>query len=225
MRQDRILHIWLIGLSWTPSALLSACELLPDVEKRRADGFHSDVHRRRFIARRWACRAILAEMSNIAPQDLLFRVSRLGKPFLDNGISFSTSHSGELAMVAVWAAGDIGVDVEELRPFALSDELLRLVLTSDERADLSDAPQADRVARFLRVWVRKEALVKAQGVGIGTGVNELKVWSTACPISQLHDLRTNMTWLLHDLSCPPSHLSSVSFREEPDEIQYHQFLL
>ena len=69
----------------------------------------------------------------------------------DDRAAFVAAH----VLVRECAARLLGIDVEPLRPIAP----IAAVLTEAERAWIAD--QTDPSAAFLRLWVRKEALVKA----------------------------------------------------------------
>jgi phosphopantetheinyl transferase len=100
-----------------------------------------------------------------------------GRPSLagDDRISFSVSHSGSFALIAL-AAGDVsvGVDVEEVKSRRRLDALAARVLNDDEHAAwlLLDDEDA-QLLLFLRVWTAKEAYLKALGIGIATRLRDV----------------------------------------------------
>ena len=136
-------HVWIIDADVEAPA-----EALTAEERERAARFRFDVDRRRWIAARVALRRVLARYTD----DLNFVAGEHGKPYLANGaVHFNLSHSGALAVIAV-AASEVGVDVEQIRESFDFQEL--------------DAAARSR-AEFFRGWTRKEAMLKARGVGLG----------------------------------------------------------
>jgi 4'-phosphopantetheinyl transferase len=118
-----------------------------------------------------------------------------GRPSLSGGDltgapSFSLSHSGDVAVVAV-AAEPIGADVERVHPRRYLDAVARRVLRDDEFARWAALPETDRVVAFLRVWTAKEAYVKLLGVGITRALRDVDVtgaqtwagWPAGCVTS------------------------------------------
>ena len=97
--------------------------------------------------------------------DLTLAYGNNGKPRLAHhpDIHFNLSHSGTLAVCAV-ADRRVGVDVE--RPRAVSEALVRRVLTAEEQTWL--AGQADPKAAFIRLWTRKESFLKRSGEGLSS---------------------------------------------------------
>ena len=95
---------------------------------------------------RGVLRALLGRYLERDPRALRFALGPHGKPALahdgtDEGdLRFNLSHSGGLALVAVTAGHEVGVDLELAR----------------ERY----------TAEFLRTWVAREAVVKCRGLGI-----------------------------------------------------------
>nr|HEX4313855.1 4'-phosphopantetheinyl transferase superfamily protein [Kofleriaceae bacterium] len=87
-----------------------------------------------------------------------------GKPRLAGGeLAFSVAHSGRLAVIAVVAARDVevGIDVEQLRAMPDAARLAARFFAADEAARVArDASQ------FFPLWCRKEAWLKARGIGL-----------------------------------------------------------
>ena len=79
-----------------------------------------------------------------------------GKPYWENGPYFSISHCK--AGIAVAVDGQpIGIDIETIRH--ADEELIARTMNEEERIGMDER-------KFTRLWTRKEAVVKAQGVGI-----------------------------------------------------------
>ena len=101
--------------------------------------------------------------------------NEFGKPAFDHplGIHFSISHAGERVM-AVVGDGPVGCDVEKVTPF--DEAMARKCLTDNELSCVKRAsPGLDRDRSFIRLWVRKEAYVKAIGRGFGIDLKSVSV--------------------------------------------------
>lgn len=98
---------------------------------------------------------LLHDALGIVDEDCL-RVSSEGRPYLEQGPSFSLSHSGGRCVLAV-GEGRIGVDLEKLQPSNLL--AAQAALTAEELAWIQPQP----IERFHILWTRKESLYKAQG--------------------------------------------------------------
>jgi 4'-phosphopantetheinyl transferase len=152
---------------------------LSQEERRRASRFVFDRDRSRFVACRGRLRAILARYLKGEPHRIEFRYGPQGKPSLnpaaDPSFFFNLSHSQNLALIAVRRSGEVGVDVESLRPIEEAEAIARRYFTSREHAALAALPPEERIAAFFRCWTRKEAMLKATGEGIGVSLDAVEV--------------------------------------------------
>jgi 4'-phosphopantetheinyl transferase len=100
-------------------------------------------------------------------EDLSFETSRFGKPFLRKAphLNFSSSQSGSEAVIAVCDGQAVGVDVEIVREVLDADALALLHFTASERAAWRKEAGRRADLAFLTCWTRKEACVKALGLG------------------------------------------------------------
>jgi 4'-phosphopantetheinyl transferase len=136
--------------------------LLDAAERSRLARFATAELRRRFAARRWALRRLLAAARAIPPAQVALAVEPGGRPrWADGGGPwFSASHRGDVALVAI-SDEPVGVDVEAAR--TPMDPLPVDGFAADERAWLAAHPGQ---GPFLRLWTAKEAYLKARGVGL-----------------------------------------------------------
>jgi 4'-phosphopantetheinyl transferase len=124
--------------------------LLGADERARAERIVPARKRVLWARSRGVLRALLGRYLERDPRTLRFALGPHGKPALahdgaDEGdLRFNLSHSGDLALVAVSAGREIGVDIERARP--------------------------RYTAEFLRTWVAREAAVKCRGLGLGIEV-------------------------------------------------------
>ncbi|PKB87285.1 hypothetical protein A8A01_28215 [Ewingella americana] len=87
-----------------------------------------------------------------------------GKPaFYDPTLPhFSLSHSHQHLLVAVCPSGEVGCDIEKLRPRASMPELARKVFSDLENQWLLE--QGEQLAKaFWQLWTLREACLKQQG--------------------------------------------------------------
>jgi 4'-phosphopantetheinyl transferase len=150
-----------------PEVVVTALDAeLPDAER---------TGRAELRVARAAMRQVLGRAIGIAPADLL--ISRTcahcghpshGKPVVvGHPLTFSLSHSHTLGVLAMSPDGAaIGVDVEQLRPRRHLDRLAARTMTAAELGAWGARPEAQQLRAFLDVWARKEAYLKALGLGL-----------------------------------------------------------
>lgn len=119
-----------------------------------------------------------------------YRLDRNNKPFITDWHHFNISHSGQLVALAY---GDqaIGIDIEEIKP--IETGLFQHYLHAAERAWIDDALPSNVLSRFYSVWSKKEAVLKADGIGIlhdlqalNTLEHPVYLYGTAYQVLPLH---------------------------------------
>lgn len=164
--QPGIVYIWEGRLDVPEDIMAVARRLLSPRERKRADRFVYDRHRRRYTVAQAHLRRVLGQLTGVPPEAVRFHYEDKGKPFLPGGPSFNQSHSEDRLMIAVAASGRLGVDIEELRQVRLMLGIADKNFARDEAARMHAAPAAERRRLFFRIWTRKEAFLKALGVGL-----------------------------------------------------------
>jgi 4'-phosphopantetheinyl transferase len=165
-------HVWTVTLG--ASALRREdLSILSTDERRRAFGFAADCLRRRFVTARVALRRVLAQYLRIPPVNLRFRYGCFGKPQLltqaDRPIYFNLSHSEDRAVIAVTTEGRVGIDLEWVPADGIWDTVAPVAarfFTAMDRDALMALPRCERLRGFYQIWTRKEAHLKACGLGV-----------------------------------------------------------
>ncbi len=154
-----------IALDTAPSAEDAAS--LSQEERARATRFVFERDRRLYLHAHARLREVLSARTGLPPHLLAYDIGPHGKPSLaGRGCAFNMSHSGALAWIVVADGGHIGVDVEMRRAMADADDLAARLYTAAERATIARAGREARDLAFLTCWTRKEACLKALGVGL-----------------------------------------------------------
>jgi 4'-phosphopantetheinyl transferase len=158
-------RLWRIDLDALGGLELDACSA---DERAAAQRMRFPHLRRRALAARHALRLVLGQALGCDPREVVFRTGLLGKPALPqpSGLHFNLSHSEGLALVGLRESGPIGVDVEVLRPGAADPLVVQRLFSPAEQREWQAAAPPQRDAAFLSAWTRKEACVKALGVGL-----------------------------------------------------------
>jgi 4'-phosphopantetheinyl transferase len=152
---------------------------LDETELARARRFHFARDRQHFTAARAILRTLLGRYLGAAAREVGFGYSARGKPFvvsLRTELKFNVSHSGGRALYAFALGREVGIDLEAGE--RLKEDwigLTKRVFSPRERTELAGLPDAGQRDAFLDGWTRKEALLKAQGLGISDGLQQMEV--------------------------------------------------
>lgn len=170
-------HVWRLRLGATAAGLASLRDLLDDAERQRADRFVFGVHRDRYVAAHGLLRRLISRYTGGSAAGVEFSGEARAKPRLAgwSSLRFSLSHSGDLGLVALAWNGEVGVDVECVRPLADLGGLAATCLSPAERAELQALPEAGRQRAFFEGWTRKEAFLKATGDGLSRPLADFDV--------------------------------------------------
>lgn len=154
-------HLWTAKLDGGDERVLS------QNERQRAARFRFERDRDRFVASHIFLRRVLGAYVSEPPEKLDFVVSNRGKPLLaqHGDLHFNLSHSGDLAVCAVGRA-PLGVDIESLREIEDAESIASRFFTPREQEAVLALSRAEQSRAFLEIWTRKEAVLKAEGIGL-----------------------------------------------------------
>jgi 4'-phosphopantetheinyl transferase len=209
-------HVWRAGLLCADAALAEFESILTNQELARADRFVNPRDRRRFAVARGCLRRLLGEYSGTPPAKVALSATELGKPYLADpaaDLRFNVAHSDELALFAFSRAREIGVDIEWERPEVNWQELARRYVAPEEYGALiADDCTFDRRAAFFRCWARKEAYVKALGLGLQVPLDGFAVTigpEAPAILHTAHDPGQRNCWALRDLPAIPGFAAAL----------------
>ncbi|MFZ5802855.1 MAG: 4'-phosphopantetheinyl transferase family protein [Candidatus Omnitrophota bacterium] len=140
-----------------------------------------------FLFHRGFLRRVLAEHSGHDPRSLLLTCNAYGKPYLSGKtqtIYFNLSHSGTRGLCVISHQYEVGVDMEAVRPCpdAVIEEIVESCFTDRERKQWACLDAGPRLDLFFRYWVRKEAVVKALGLGLSCSLDRIDVSDISSPL-------------------------------------------
>ena len=206
--------VWRVFLSLPVATVKSIESHLSTEESQRADHFHFPADRDRYIAAHGCLRDILARYLRCEPSQLEFIVNGYGKPALnEHNLEFNLSHSGEIALVGVTRGRKVGVDVEHIRSDIEIESISSRFFSPNEVAELSTLPPEQRMMAFFNCWTRKEAYIKAHGLGLSLPLDSFDVSLTPNEPAVLRATRPDPTlaarWLFESLEVDPEYAAAV----------------
>jgi 4'-phosphopantetheinyl transferase len=194
--------VWRVELDADPRR---AAGLLSTAESERAARLRAERHRRRFAVAHGALRAILARYLDADPRAIELETGPHGKPELAGSpeLQFNLTHSGALAIVAVARGRRVGVDVELVRPVRYRERLVERLFSGGEAGACAGPGEPDR--SFLQIWARKEALLKAVGVGIGEHLGDVSI-----PEDEATVEFDGLSWSVRDLAPGDDYVGALA---------------
>ena len=161
-------------------------------------------------------RAMLAEVTGVAPADWRFSIGPHGRPEVaspDTPYRFNLAHSHGAVACVIAHGRDVGVDIEYLERPQPDHDVAGRVCAPDELEDINAAPEGQRLERFLVYWTLKEAYLKARGLGISVPMADAAFSLESgepvfMPRQSLADVDRRWTFRLAQPS--PTHLMAVA---------------
>lgn len=169
-------HLWRASQPSSNEILSKLKDTLSEDELTRLNRFVFDKDKRNYILSRGGIKNILARYLNIAPKEIQISYGDFGKPYLKElNLQFNLSHSGNHILYAIANRVPVGIDVESIK-FGVDFLALATEFCCDrELMKLSDLAQAELKLAFYRCWTRKEAFIKAIGLGFYFPVKDFEV--------------------------------------------------
>ncbi|MFA4890977.1 MAG: 4'-phosphopantetheinyl transferase superfamily protein [Candidatus Gracilibacteria bacterium] len=172
------IDLWKVNIGDIEGDMQSIPEILSDDEVDRASKYRLNSDKVNFIISRTILKIILSSYLEKHPKDIVFSYTNTLKPVLNmqgrNRICFNVSHSNGLILYAVSRGDEVGIDVEYIPSILNCDMLVKSFFSSGEREYLSLVPQEKRQKEFTKIWVTKEAYLKATAKGM-SGIKGVEV--------------------------------------------------
>lgn len=214
------IHLWSIDLNLNKDQMQEKKRLLSDDELQRANRFRFPIHQQQFVAARSALRQILSIYTNIDPNLIIFDYADNKKPSLakhfDCEIQFNLAHSDHLALIGVTTQAAIGVDIEKMKS-TYHPGVAERFFSLDEKKVFFQLPEKERLICFYRIWVKKEAIIKALGKGLAYSLQSFTVSPT---VEDESIVLENETWSLRSLPIHPEFQSAIATNQPIHALTY-----
>lgn len=207
--------MWLISTQVSVEQRPPLLAVLSAAERQAHDRIVSPSERARRLGARARTRQILSRYLGCGPGEIALLRDANGRPRIavpaSHGLQFSLSHAGEHALVGV-SRHRIGVDIETIDRTFSAERLARRFFAPEEAAWLEQLPAEERTEAVIRLWVLKEAYLKAVGGGVPAGLSRCRIRldtdlvtveerTASGPVSPVH---------LSEISAPPGTRAAVA---------------
>jgi 4'-phosphopantetheinyl transferase len=169
--------VWIVAIPDQPHLVDAALGIVSAEERVRAERFRHAADRRSYLCAHAALRVLLGGERQLPFEARSFASGSHGKPFLpESAARFNLSRSGTRALIGICRDGEIGVDIDRVDRRDAIHDVARSSFSDVERAWIAAAEgEHGRQRRFLRLWVIREALVKATGSGLSRSMADIAI--------------------------------------------------
>ena len=201
-------HVWRSSLQAPLAVIEHLRRVLSTEETTKANRFRFEKDRHHYIVARGLLRTLLGRYLGLKPEQLHFGYNAYGKPELlfpqlASPLQFNVSHSHELALHAFTYGRELGVDVEYMRTNIEYDELAKHSFSPYEQGVLGTLSAEVKQQAFFNCWTRKEAYIKARGMGLSLDLDlfdvSLRPGEPIALLGSREDQREVVRWRFREL--------------------------
>lgn len=223
-------HVWVWKLMSRESD--ARCpDTFDEDERARFASFRFAEDRFRFTIAHRKLRQLLGAYSGVNPGKLCFGRNSYGKPSLrvpsqpnrTRALCFNLTHTRQHAVLAISRGIELGVDLEEITP--IEPEVAENHFSSSEIRQLRLLKGDEWLHAFYRCWTQKEAILKAEGIGLNLDLASFDVAVAPEDRAGLVDARAALHcwWKLFELCPAPGTMGALACEDKQAEI--HCFTL
>ncbi len=223
------IDVWRCPMNPAVDQIGKFSECLSKQERHRAEQFRFGDKRDQFVTTRARLRQCLSLATGIRASEIEIEVSASGKPFLagkahSSGVQFNVSHTDGLAMIAITRGQPVGIDVESLKQSIQHTYLAQNYFSVKEKNTIAALPSEQVPASFFACWTRKEAVLKAIGIGIAYGLDSFDVTTepeiTRCRTELQTENGSVDSWCVETLPCGAGFVGALAYQKQAVEIRY-----
>jgi 4'-phosphopantetheinyl transferase len=227
-------HVWRVRLDWPEPQVTRLSALLSPDEHERSERYRFAELRREYTAGRGALRLLLGRYLGVDPAGVAFDYEARGRPLLApplaaGGLTFNLSNARDLALIAFARGRAIGVDLESISRTLELKDVARHFFAPAECAALFALPESQQRQAFFNCWTRKEAYLKARGMGLSRPLDRFEV--TLLPGEPARLLKDDTDpdawrrWSLTALDGLPGYTAALAAEGRLDCLSCFDFLL
>lgn len=223
------IDVWHCTLDIAADQINELRKYLSRQERHRADQFLFADKRNQFVCTRARLRQCLALGSGLPADEIEIKTDASGKPYLagqarSTDIHFNISHTNGLALIAITRAQPVGIDVESVAQNVQHTRLAENYFSTREKNAIASLPPEQVPAAFFACWTRKEAVLKAVGVGFAHGLDSFDA-ATAPEVAQCQvELQSDdglvNTWHIETLPCETGFAGALAYQKKVIGIRY-----
>lgn len=225
-------HVWRAQLNQPAQRVQQLQQILSNDECLRAERFHFDRDRRRFIVSQGILRTIICYYTGEEPCRLKFHHGHRGKPYLKESfgsdtLQFNLAHSNEIVLYAFTCNREIGIDLEYIRDMPDAEQIALNTYSPLEYKRLQSLPKCQKQVAFFNCWVRKEAYIKAIGDGLYYALDRFDVslapGEPARLLSVEGDKEKASCWSLTAIEPQEGYIAALAVRKRHLRINHCKF--
>lgn len=219
------IHLWYAPLQASPADRKRYRSLLSPREVERAERLRFEDSRAKFTASRGILREILSGYTAQPPDRIEIDQRATGKPYLPgSALQFNLSHSNGCLVCGVTVDNPLGIDYQVMYELANMDTLVSSFFSPREWEAFTRRDGNQALDFFFSTWVRKEAFMKATGLGFHLPPDGFSILSDNGSSPRLKlDAESSLQdedWTIRDLTLQPGYKGALAVKGHVDDIKH-----
>ena len=226
MAERGVVDVWALGAASFAQCARLAADVLSEEERKRAERLVRAEDREQFRATHVQLRLLGSQLGLGRPESIRIERGDFGRPAFvqpecEDRLHFSLSHTRGLTVYAFAWGQRVGIDVEGQRTIPFRAAIARRIFSAEEAEEYDQVPEPDQERAFFNGWTRKEALLKAVGIGLTGRMDEVVV--SLDPRRTARVIRLGSThfgagpWSIHELAMPDGFVAALAV--EGDDVR------
>jgi len=220
------LHVWHMSTKLTPGEYMHHKNTLSQNELLKVSYFEFDEVRDSYVVSQSVLRKLLSGYLGIPAKSVKLGRHSKGKPCSidDPGLYFNMSNSGKLVVIAFSLDGEVGIDIEKIRPLHDLDELIMRNFTTSEIKFINAKPE-ERINRFFRFWTIKESYVKALGEGMRLPPDHLEfaIENDSIKLQSVKGVFEQEDWNFKEFSTSANYVGTITYCKDNAVFRHMDF--
>lgn len=223
------IHIYWTNTSIYKKYIFHVASTLSNTEIEIAGKYKFKRDKERYLISRYLLKKILSGYTDIPANNIIIKNSFYGKPEIENElkIKFNLSHSGDKIVFAFTLNNEIGIDIEKIE-FSVNHMEIAENYFSEDEIFLLKKQKEDIVNNFYYIWTRKEALLKAIGVGMLPDLKKISaIKNYFLPDLELKEINLNKekVWYIESIDIDNSYKTSIAYKGQTKNIMIKEIIL
>ncbi len=209
------MHLWKVALD-PGKALLKGCEeALSGQEKGRMEFFNFEKVKQNYLVSQGVLRLLLGRYLEINANEIQLGRHAKGKPFCtqDQGLFFNISNSGGYCVFAFSRDGEVGIDLEEVRPLTDLEQMINKNFSFEEKLYIKQKKE-EELRRFFLLWTIKESYLKAIGEGMRIEPQKLdfRISGTDIKLVSVNGMGDFDDWIFREVPWTDNYVRTLTFQ-------------
>jgi len=224
---NKHIHVWYININDYINSIPELISKIDKQETKRAHQFKFDKDRNCFICSHAILRILLGKYCNCDTTKITYDYTVNNKPILtyDKNLHFNLSHSSHRAIIAFTKNRPIGIDIEYMQEKETLDNLAKRFFSSQEYNEYKLLPEQHKTQGFYNAWTRKEAVVKAIGIGITCSLKSFSINLTPgskAKLLSMHNQNDVTNWQLYGFNPEEKYCAAIAWHGPQKMILGHK---